>query len=199
MAGTGADRTRNPGSPDLRLVSRYSLSMMRDMGGELTVGRTAANRGQGWRARRMKKVYGFATAMLAISILLATNARAQRPSPDVAITNPREYEVTIATTFLVLGNGRPPSVLRRLGDCAPTRVHGTAWTGRWVHRGSLLSRKAAASCTSRTTNPSMCSGNSARESLREGARARESFPGPLGGSQLRSPAVGREVVGLWSE
>ncbi len=60
----------------------------------------------------MKKVYGFATAMLAISILLATNARAQRPSPDVAITNPREYEVTIATTFLVPGNGRPPSVLR---------------------------------------------------------------------------------------
>jgi hypothetical protein len=60
----------------------------------------------------MKRIGHYSATMLAISIALTANARAQRLSPDVAISNRRVYDVTITTSFVVPASGKPLSVLR---------------------------------------------------------------------------------------
>ena len=47
-------------------------------------------------------------AFLTLSVVLAlsVNAQAQRLTPDVAISNPQVYEVTITTKFVVPKNGK---------------------------------------------------------------------------------------------
>jgi hypothetical protein len=49
---------------------------------------------------------------LSVLLILGANARAQRLPPEVVVSNPRVYEVTITTTFLVPENGRTLSDLR---------------------------------------------------------------------------------------
>jgi hypothetical protein len=54
----------------------------------------------------MLKPHHAALSALSVLLTLSANARAQRLPPDVIVSNPRTYEVTIATTFVVPENGK---------------------------------------------------------------------------------------------
>jgi transglutaminase-like putative cysteine protease len=53
-----------------------------------------------------------ALATLSVWLTLAANAQAQRLPPDVIVSNPRVYDVTITTTFVVPRHGKNVSQLR---------------------------------------------------------------------------------------
>jgi len=54
----------------------------------------------------MNKNHLSAIAILSILLTLSVNARAQRLPPDVVVSNPQVYEVTITTKFVVPKNGK---------------------------------------------------------------------------------------------
>ena len=60
----------------------------------------------------MKKTKLGAVVSLALLLALSANARAQRVPPDVVVSHPQVYEVTITTTFFVPKNGKMLNALR---------------------------------------------------------------------------------------
>jgi Transglutaminase-like superfamily len=59
----------------------------------------------------VKKTYCGATTVLVLSLAISTDAQAQRLSPDIVVSNPQLYEVTITTEFVLPLTGKKLSAL----------------------------------------------------------------------------------------
>jgi len=59
----------------------------------------------------LKKNYLGAVTTLSVLLILSVNAPAQRLPPDVVVSNPQVYEVTVTTKFVVPENGKKLSAL----------------------------------------------------------------------------------------
>ena len=146
----------------------------------------------------MKAIHATAATFL-VTLILSASAHAQRLPPDLVVSNPQVYEVTITTNFVVPENGKILSgigVWHALPNARP-------WDGldRTLGASAISFEPANGRIQHLATNESQNVFWEVRERIepRQEARIRESFQSALGRSHLRRQAFDREVVRLSSQ